>query len=149
MRKFNKVLNIVLICLAVAIGIAALVLYIVDKGALKSIIDYVVEIFNKPLPVIGITLGTVLLFVWKLVITTNYGKKRLNEYDSVIASLKDEHEQFVKKANEELAKVKSEKDDLENRLIELCSLSTNKKIKDFGKELEYGKETTNSETKAD
>lgn len=57
MKNFNKIINIILISLAVTIGVAFIVLYIIDKTNATSTLDYIVEILNKPLPIIGITTG--------------------------------------------------------------------------------------------
>ena len=44
--------------------------------------------------------------------------------------------------------MKEKYEKLKAQLIHACELSTNQKIKNFGKELlEYGKETINSDTK--
>ena len=46
--------------------------------------------------------------------------------------------------------LKNENEVLRQQVVSLCSLSTNKKIKDYGKELEhYGEKTVECETKAD
>ena len=90
MKNFNKIINIILISLAITIGVAFVLLYIIDKTNATNTLDYIVEILNKPLPIIGITTGAVLLFVWKflkerlilimiLLKVTTYGLKMLKE----------------------------------------------------------------------
>lgn len=156
-NKLNKVLTLVIVLLLVAAGVSLLVLYIVNKELALSIIETVKDFVNRPLPIVGLTTGAVLLFVWRLVVSTNYGKGKLAEYDEERKKLREEHDAFVKDANakiEELEnnnkKLANDNAELKGLLVEVCSLSTNKKINDFGKALDnYGKETTDTETKAD
>ena len=57
MKKFMKVVKIILICLAIALGIAFTVLYIVNPEQAKSILDTIMDYANRPLPIIGVSLG--------------------------------------------------------------------------------------------
>ena len=150
--KFDKILNIILISLLVALGISIAVLYAINPTMVKEWFEYVVELVNKPLPIVGVTTLAVLVFVWKLVISTNYGKAKLSLYDRKQKELEQEHENFVSDAQSELQIVKDENALLKGFIIHICELSTNQKIKNYGKELlEYGKakETIDGETKAD
>ena len=147
-EKVAKVFNIIILCLVIAIGVACVVLYLVNPDLCKKLIKYTIEVLNKPLPIVGVTTAAVLLFVWKLVITTNYGKAKLVAYETKIKEIEKAKEDFVENANSELAKLKEENDKLRYQLSQVCGLSTNKKIKDFGKDLlEYGKETIDGNTK--
>lgn len=157
MKKFNKILSIVLICLAVALGIYILISFIINKDGTMYWINYFIDVFNKPLPIIGITVGALLLFIWRLVISTNYGKSKISEYDAEIEKIKKEKDNFIESANSKIKELESKNQELANEnselkgiIVDVCALSTNKKIKDFGKALDnYGKETTDTETKAD
>lgn len=148
--KKNKVINIVLLSLAGTILLAGAILGFVDPHLLKRILDYVKELLNQPLPIIGITVGACLIFLWKLIITSNYGKKKIAIYDQKIKELDKAYQEFVDKTNSKVAFLERENKELTTKLANACKLSTNKKIKDYGKELDaYGKETIECETKAD
>ena len=135
----NKTLKIILFCLLAALVVGCFIFAIVDPVLFKKCLDYLIEIINKPLPIIGITTGTLLLFIWRLIVSTNYGKKKIKSYDEKL------HE--IKTANAEIEKLKSENVKLRGRLVEICSLSANKKIKNYGKGLEnYGEERINNST---
>lgn len=148
-NKAKKIIGIILICLLVAFGIYVLVSFIVNKDGTMYWINYFIDLLNKPLPIVGVTTLALLVFVWKVVITSNYGKAKLLEYDLKKKELEQEHEKFVQGANEKISELISENDNLRHELAQVCALSTNKKINEFGKVLEnYGKEneTTNSDT---
>lgn len=140
-NKSKKVISIVLICLLIAFGIYVLASFIINKDGTMYWINYIIDLFNKPLPIVGLTTSAVLLFVWKVVITTNYGKAKLHEYDLKRQELEKEHQEFVNDANSKINELINENQELRNELIKVCALSTNKKINEFGKVLEnYGKE---------
>ena len=148
-NKAKKIIGIILICLLVAFGLYVLVSFIVNKDGTMYWINYFIDLLNKPLPIVGVTTLAVLVFVWKLVITSNYGKAKLHEYDVKRLELEKEHKDFVNAANGKISDLLQENQELRNELIKICYLSTNKKINDFGKVLEdYGKEneTTNNDT---
>lgn len=146
MKKFWNICKIVLIALLVCCGISLVVLYITRPEYTKETLSYFWSLLNKPLPIIGVTTLAILVFVWKVVITTNYGKKKLEQYDNKVQELKQAKEDFEKQANETIAELKTKCEKLKSQIAHACELSTNQKIKNFGKELEYGKETIDSET---
>lgn len=144
MKTFKKVLLAICISLAVCLGIAITVFYIVKPDLAKEWFETIVDYVNKPLPIVGVTTLAVLVFVWKLIVTTQYGKAKLDAYDNKVARLEQEYEKYKTTAENEKQELKEQNEKLRAQLIHVCELSTNKKIKDFGKELEkYGEETTN------
>ena len=145
--KTNKVLKIVGFSLLGVVLFGGAILGFVNPSLLKKIIDYVKELLNQPLPIIGITVGACLIFVWRLLVVAKYGKGKLAEYDKAVKQIENAHKDFMQKANNEIALLQKRNAELESKLSHACSLSTNKKIKDYGKELDYGKETINIETK--
>ena len=147
-NKTKKIILIVLISLLVAFGIYVLVSFIVNKDGTMYWINYFIDLLNKPLPIVGVTTLALLLFVWKVIITSNYGKAKLLEYDAKRKEIEKEHEKFVLDANSKINELLNKNEQLRNELAQVCALSTNKKINEFGKVLEnYGKEeTTNSYT---
>lgn len=143
----NKKVKIILLSLLGVSVVACIVLYAVFPTQFKTEISHIWDILNKPLPIIGVTTLAVLVFVWKLVITTNYGKAKLQEYERQYKEICEEHKEFVGQANAELSKCYAKIDDLRHKLANACNLSTNQKIKALGKGLEYGKEETDCDTK--
>ena len=149
----KKALKIIAISLLVAFGIYVLVSFIINKDGTMYWINYVVDLLNKPLPIVGVTTFAVLVFAWKLVFSTNYGKKALNGVQSEYQKKYDELKAEKDKLEQEREENKEQIEEMKNYIIQLCALIPNKKVNDLGdkfaKGLDYGKETTNSETKAD
>ena len=144
MKTSKKVLLGISIGLLVTFALYVLISFIVNKDGTMYWINQVIDWLNKPLPIIGVTTLALLIFVWKVVVATNYGKAKLLTYDKKVKELENAKEEFELAANEKIKELEQDNDKLRAQLIHVCELSTNKKIKDFGKELEeYGEETTN------
>lgn len=148
--KLEKALKIILFSIVGLLAIAIVVVYITNKDLALEWFETTKDFLNQPLPIVGITVGACLIFLWKLIITSNYGKKKIAIYDQKIEELDKAYQEFVDKANSKVAYLEQENKELTTKLANACKLSTNKKIKDYGKELDaYGKETIECETKAD
>ena len=151
MKKALKIIGIILLSL---LFIAAIVLYAIFPTQTKDVLTNIWAILNTPLPIVGVTTVAILLFVWKIVVRTNYGKKAIadikEEYQAKYDQLKAEKDVLEKEREEN----KEQIENMKECIVELCSLIPNKKVNDLGdkfaKGLDYGntKETTNSETKA-
>ena len=144
MKKKLKV--ICLIALACAI-ITFIVFYIVKPNDTKSFINGVWDFLNKPLPIVGFTTLMVLVFVWKVVVATRYGKKALEKiettYQTKVAQL-NEKEKSIKQLE---TKCQNRIDELEQVIINVCETIPNVKVNAIGekiKELEYGEQETNN-----
>lgn len=145
--KTNKVLKIIAFSLFGTLLVAGAILGFINPTLLKRILDYAKELLNQPLPVIGITVGAFLIFLWRLVVSTNYGKKALNEFKQELVAIKQEHENYKETSEKEKAELRKENALLREQVAKGFALSTNKKIKDYGKGLiEYGKETIDLDT---
>ena len=144
MKTFKKVLLAILISLAVAFGIYVLVSFIVNKDGTMYWINKVIEWINQPLPIVGVTTLAVLVFVWKLIVTTQYGKSKLAAYDNKVKEIEKQYEEYKTAAEKEKEELKKQNDELKGFICHICELSTNQKIKNYGKELlSHGEETTN------
>ena len=142
----NKVFKIILSIVLALLGIGLIVFYVIDPNSAKSLLKKAILVLNQPLPIVGITVGALLIFVWRLIISLNYGKKALETYNSKLLEIEQAKKEFFEKANAKINELEQNNQALRSQLSEACELSTNKKIKDFGKGLlEYGKET-NTET---
>lgn len=139
---------IVYLAIAASLGIGYYVWYLLDTLRATNFINYVIDIINRPLPIVGVTVAAVLVFVFKVIVSINYGKKRIGEYETNMNKMKEDYETFKQFIEEEKNKLAKLNDETRNQLAAACQLSTNKKIKDFGKELNH-EETINSETKAE
>lgn len=151
----KKALKIIGISLLACCLVATIVLYAIFPTQTKDVLTNIWATLNTPLPIVGVTTVAVLVFIWQIVIRTNYGKKALanikEEYQAKYDQLKAEKDALEKEREEN----KEQIEDMKKCIIELCALIPNKKVNDLGdkfaKGLDYGetKETTNSETKAD
>lgn len=151
----KKALKIICISLLACCLVAAIVLYAIFPTQTKDVLTNIWAILNTPLPIVGVTTVAVLVFVWQIVIRTNYGKKALanikEEYQAKYEQLKAEKDALEKEREEN----KEQIENMKECIVKLCALIPNKKVNDLGdkfaKGLDYGetKETTNSETKAD
>ena len=141
---------IIYLCTALTLGIGYYIWYILDTTNATNFINYVIDILNKPLPIIGLTTGALLIFIWKLIATTNYGKKKLALYDLKLQDIEQAKQELEEEKEKAINELKEENKHLREQLANVCALSTNKKIKDYGKELtNYGEETIECETTTD
>ena len=148
MKKALKIIGIVLLA---CLFIAAIVLYAIFPSQTAYVLNNIWNVLNTPLPIVGITTLTILIFIWQIVIRSRYGKKAINdikeEYQKRYDQLKADKDSIEKERLEN----KEEINNIKNGFTYLCALIPNKKVNDLGekfeKGLEYGKETTNAETK--
>jgi len=146
--KTNKVIKIIALSLTGLLLVGGSVLGFVNPTLLKKIIDYAKELLNQPLPIIGITVGALLIFIWRLVVSTNYGKRIINALKQELENIKAEHQQYKIDSEKEKEELRKENALLLEQVAKGFALSTNKKIQDYGKGLlEYGKETIDLDTK--
>ena len=151
MKKALKIIGIVLLSL---LFIATIVLYAIFPTQTKDVLTNIWAILNTPLPIVGFTTLTILLFVYKVFIEDRYGKQAINnierKYESKHNELKAEKDALEQERKENQEEIK----EMKNCIIYLCSLIPNKKVNDLGdkfaKGLEYGnrEETIDIETKA-
>lgn len=145
MSKFKKVLFIILICLLVAFGLYVLIEFIINKDGTMYWINKVIEWVNQPLPIVGVSGVALFVFVWKVIKYIRDTKP-----SEELQAMRDEHNQYKKEKEEEIDFYKNENAKLKGYIIDICELSPNQKIKNYGKELlGHGKETIECETKAE
>lgn len=148
----KKALKIIGVSLLICGSIAICVLYGVKPNETKQAFANIWDFLNKPLPIVGLTTLGVLIFVWRLVFATRYGKKALEKVEK---EYKDKYDELkVEKENLELERNENKKkiEDVENGFVALCKIIPNKKVNELGETfergLEYGEERIDSETKA-
>lgn len=153
MKKFNKILTIILFVLIAALGISCIVVYIIDPNLFKEWLDKVLDIVNRPVVIAGVstTIGGVFVFFITKYITNNlaFGKNKIEQYDERVKQIEQAKEDFENAANEKIKKLEENNKTIIDYLQDICELSTNNKIKNYGKELlNHGEETIDSEPKA-
>ena len=149
----KKALKIIGFSLLACLLVAGVVLYIVFPNETKDVLTNTWNVLNTPLPIVGVTTVAILFFVWKLVFSTNYGKKALSNFNNEYQKSYDELKAEKEKLEQEREETKEQIEEMKKYIVQLCALIPNKKVNDLGdkfaKGLDYGEETTNSETKAD
>lgn len=139
----NKKLKNALIIIGVVLFVALITLYVIFPNEFKDTLALIKDFVNQPLPIVGVSLVTVFIFVWRCFVASKYGKKALNELREENAKLRQENQEFKNDIETRFISV-------ENKIIgeheiigKVCGLSTNQKIKNYGKELLcYGREET-------
>ena len=139
MKKFVKVIKIILLSLAVLILGGFMVLYIVNHELASQILDKVVEYANKPLPVVGVSVAAGCVLVWKIFSYSLYGKKTLaqlrSENEAYKSKLRQEYEEKKKEYAAVLSCYEKENDLVYNAVSKICEVSPNKKLNEIGKNL--------------
>ena len=155
MKKTIKILEIVLISLAICCGIAYFVCYIFLKEQTKEFTQNVIDLLNKPLPIIGVSTGVVLFFIYKCFVSTKYGKKRINEFKEENDNLRHEIAKYKQTVNLALNNCENSVNELKNDIqetkeyiIEGFELNKNIKIKEIAKKMRgvEDEETIKSDT---
>lgn len=134
--KLKKILAIVLAIL----GIALIVLYVVFPTQFREYFGYVYGLLNEPLPIVGVSLLAILFFVWNVI-------KYIREIKphEELDKMRETYNEYVTKSEEEKQTLKDQNAELKGYIAHICELSTNQKIKNYGKGLEnYGEERINN-----
>lgn len=154
MKKALKIIGVTTLVLG---ALAYLLCYIFLKEQTTYFTECLIDFINKPLPIIGVSLLVVLIFIYKCFISTRYGKKAINEFKEENANLRHEIEKYkelVKQEQESLEnaynKAKQDIEQTKEHLITLCELSHNIKAQALAKKLRGvdNEEETNSDTEA-
>lgn len=146
----KKALKIIVSILLVAVVVAFGVFYIVSPGQAQWTLENIMHFLNQPLPIIGCTFAAFLFFLYKCFIESKYGKGVINDLRRENEQLREDNANF-KAEQEKLAETfKNGLKEKDKFIAHICELSTNVKIKNYGKEvLGHGEETTQRETNAD
>ena len=152
----KKALKIIVISLFVALAIFSVVAYILWKEQTTYIFECIIDFINRPLPIIGVSIAIIGLFVFKCFVATRYGKKAINEYKEENRVLKEQIEKLKEEINHYHENVNQHivaMDDLvyldRQTLLKHLELSKNIKDKDLIKYLKgeqpYGEEEVDSQ----
>lgn len=150
MAKFKKFLKVFL-CVVLFLGLVALLTcYCVMPERTKEAIDIVVEYLNRPLPIIGVSLITLFVFIYTLYSKTSFGKKQINEakeevkelkskvnsYKEVIAEYKDQNENYQNEVNIVVNGANERIDYLCEQMVAICDKIPNAKVNALGHEIQ-------------
>lgn len=139
----NKKLKYALIIVGLILALALVTLYIIFPTEFKATADYIWQKVNEPLPVIGVSLLVIAYATYKAIkyVRQTHPSKELHE-------MREEHNKYVANIEKEKQELKEQNEELKGYMAHICELSTNQKIKNFGKELlGHGKETINDKPK--
>lgn len=129
--------------------------YIFLKEQTKEFTQNIIDLFNKPLPIIGVSTSIVLFFIYKCFVSTKYGKKRINEFKEENDNLRneiDEYKQIVglslNTCENSINELKTDIQETKEYVIEGFELNKNIKIKEIAKKMRgvEDEETINSDT---
>lgn len=132
-----------LVIIGIILGIAIMVVYAIFPTEFKQYARYIYDLINEPLPVVGVSLVVVAIFTLRLVkfIRQTNPSKELRE-------MREQHNAYVENSEKEKQALKEQNTKLRTYMAHICELSTNQKIKNYGKELlGYGEETVDNKPK--
>lgn len=156
----KKVLKIILVVLAICIAVAGSVLYAVFPTEFTDFVNNFWDVLNRPLPIVGVTSVAILIFLWRVFVSVNYGKKRINEYKQNNEETKNNYKQLYEEEHEANLKEREQNRQeikfLREQIIALCKIFPNVKVNQLGERIEkesndYGEreETIDGQTEAD
>lgn len=149
MAKFKRFLK-VFICVILFLGLVALLTcYCVMPERTKDAVDIVIEYINKPLPIVGISLATIFVFIYTIYSKTSFGKAQINQAKAQVKEL----EQEINKYKTYIYEIENKVVDYENeinivvnganqridflceKIVELCEKVPNAKVNALGNEI--------------
>lgn len=142
MKKFIRVLEIILLVLAIGCGIVLVIGYLHDKDYTISVLESIKDFINQPLPIVGVSILTLGIFGYEIFAKTSFGVRAINqiksESETQIARLESKESDLVK-LEEEIDKHLKEQDididELKAYLIELCGYSRNIKAQELANKI--------------
>ena len=139
----KKIWLYILLGLLISLGAYILISFIVNKDGTMYWINKIIEWANQPLPIVGVSSVVLFVFLWKVIKYIRETKP-----SEELQSMRDEHNEYKKEKEEEIDFYKNENAKLKGYIIDICELSPNEKIKNYGKELlGHGKETIDNKPK--
>lgn len=142
MKKFIRVLEIILLVFAIVCGVLLLIGYLVDKEYTISVLNSIKDFANQPLPIVGVSIITFGVFAYEIFVKTNFGAKaisqvkehaknemdRLEEKETELHRLEDEVEKHLKEQDVSI-------DELKGYVIELCGYNRNIKAQELANKI--------------
>ena len=128
-----------------------------EGGAIASAVQPVAEWIrkawewcNQPLPIVGLSLVTIIIFLWRVLVSTNYGKKTVKKLQTIADDTKTETEKTLEEMKAENEAYKAQIEELQTQielsrgvLEKVCEASRNKSVKDLAEMLKEPETTEN------
>lgn len=125
----------------------------------QTLIDWgnaVKDFFNQPVPIIGCTIGFLLITILSILSKTSWGKKSINKVIGLLDNFKKEtttkisninqmYQDLEKEYNEKLAIAETHNQELENLLLNIGEQLHNKKIKEYVESYRKTKDETKTQ----
>lgn len=128
-------------------------------SAVQPVADWIKtawEWCNQPLPIVGISLVTIIIFLWRVLVSTNYGKKTIKKLQTIADDTKSATDKTLEEMKAENETYKRQIEDLEaqialtNSVLEMvCEASRNKSVKGLADMLKEPEESESEEVTED
>ena len=122
-------------------------------SAVQPVADWIKQAWewcNQPLPIVGISLITIIVFLWRVLVSTNYGKKTIKKLQTIADDTKTATDKTLEEMRAENDSYKKQIEDMQTQielakgvLSQVCTSSRNKQVKELADML---KETTEDES---
>lgn len=153
MSKVKKTWLIVGISILSVLAVGGVIFWLLYPELVAQWVNVAWKWLNEPLPVAGVSVLIMGMFIIKLVSMTSWGKAQVSkikatyeEYKTQIGGEISLEKEKVDSLVEELASKQAEINYLKSKLVELCSTIKNKRVNELGKEIEH-EETIDNDTK--
>lgn len=123
---------------------------------IQPVADWIMKAWewcNQPLPIVGISLVAIIVFLWRVFVSTGYGKKTIAKLTALSEETKANSEKALEDAKRENAELKKELADMQeqlalatNVLSKVCETSRNKAVKEAGESLSKTEDAVAVET---
>ena len=120
-------------------------------SAVQPVADWIKQAWewcNQPLPIVGLSLVTIIIFLWRVLVSTNYGKKTVKKLQAIADDTKTETEKTLEEMKAENEAYKAQIEELQTQielsrgvLEKVCEASRNKSVKDLAEMLKETKTT--------
>lgn len=112
---------------------------------------------NQPLPLVGISLVTIVIFLWRVFVSTGYGKKAIKKFQEVAEDTKTATNKTIEEMKAECEEYKTQLEALQAQvatakevLEKVCDNSRNKQVKELAEQLkQQSTETEKGDSESD
>ena len=110
-------------------------------SAVQPVADWIKQAWewcNQPLPIVGISLITIIIFLWRVLVSTNYGKKTIKKLQTIADDTKTATDKTLEEMRAENDSYKKQIENMQTQielakgvLSQVCTSSRNKQVKEF------------------
>lgn len=105
-EKFKKIIKVVAICLLLVASATSYVLYILFPDQAKLVIEDIKDFASQPVPVIGFTVGAVVVAALTILSKTSFGRKAIKTMKQLCADLKIQFDALKEESEKKLEEQK-------------------------------------------